>query len=89
MSKISSFCGIRITMEMSNTSYPPHFQAEFLGDRILIGIEKAVVLAGYIPDGELKLVLGWCVLRRAELMRDWALLCAGQPLLIVEPLWRC
>ncbi len=85
MPEISSFQGIRCTMYYDDHN-PPHFHVEYAGNKALIDIQNAVVLRGSLPNNQLKLVLGWCVLRQSELMDDWELAKNGQPLFKIQPL---
>lgn len=85
MPEISYFHGIRCTMYYDDHN-PPHFHVEYAGNKALIDIQNAVVLRGALPNSQLKLVLGWCVLRQAELMDDWELAKRGQPLSKIKPL---
>ena len=85
MPEISAFHGIKCTMYYDDHN-PPHFHVEYAGNKALIDIKNAVVLRGALPNSQLKLVLGWCVLRQAELMDDWELAKRGQPLFKIQPL---
>lgn len=72
MQEISLFFGIRVTMYYDDHN-PPHFHAEYNGNKALIEIEEARVIKGALPSRQLKLVLAWCVLHQDELMQNWEL----------------
>ncbi len=85
MPEISLFKGIRITMYYSDHN-PPHFHAEYAGEKVLIDIQEGIVLEGKLPNRQLKLVLAWCELHKDELMQNWELAKAGKPLNHISPL---
>ena len=85
MPEISVFKGIRVTMYYDDHN-PPHFHVEYAGHKAMIDIQKAVVIRGAIPNSQLKLVLGWCVLRREELMENWERSKQNLSLNKIEPL---
>ena len=72
MPEISLFCGIRITMFYSDHN-PPHFHAEYAGQKALVGTQEGCVIRGALPARQLKLILAWCELHRDELMQNWEL----------------
>ncbi len=65
---------------------PPHFHAEYNGDKALVDIINARVIKGVLPAKQLKLILAWCVLHQDELMQNWELSKDGLPLNPVAPL---
>ncbi len=70
MPLVSEFFGIKIYMYWKDHS-PPHFHAEYGEAEALIDIENAVVLRGMFPSRQLKIVLAWCELHKAELLSNW------------------
>ncbi len=70
MPLLCEFFGIRIYM-FWDEHIPPHFHAEYNEFKALVSIPDAVVLKGYLPSRQLKLVLAWCELHEGELMRNW------------------
>ena len=70
MPEISEFYGIRVVM-FWNDHTPPHFHAEYAGNKVLIDIEKGSVLKGVFPFKQLKLVLAWNEIHKDELMKNW------------------
>ncbi len=85
MPEISLFYGIRVTMYYDDHN-PPHFHAEYNGNKALIEIDKARVIKGALPSRQLKLILAWCVLHQDELMQNWELSKDGKPLNRINPL---
>ena len=49
MPEISLFYGIRITMFYSDHN-PPHFHAEYAGNKALVDIQSACVIRGALPS---------------------------------------
>ena len=85
MPEISLFCGIRITMFYSDHN-PPHFHAEYAGQKALVDIQEGCVIRGALPARQLKLILAWCELHRDELMQNWELSKDTKPLKRINPL---
>ena len=85
MPEISLFYGIRITMYYEDHN-PPHFHAEYNGNKAGIDIDKARVIKGALPSRQLKLILAWCVIHQDELMQNWELSKDGLPLNRINPL---
>ncbi|OUQ19063.1 hypothetical protein B5E84_07185 [Lachnoclostridium sp. An14] len=88
MPEISLFYGIRVIMyyDDHNPHNPPHFHAEYNGNRVIVEIEGARVIKGAFPSRQLKLILAWCVLHQDELMQNWELSKDGKPLNRINPL---
>lgn len=85
MPEISLFYGIRVLMYYDDHN-PPHFHAEYNGNKAMIGIDEARVIKGALPSRQLKLILAWCVLHQDELMQNWELSKDGKPLNRINPL---
>ena len=85
MPEICIFFGIRITINY-NDHVPPHFQAEYNGNKALVDIINGRVIKGGVPKRQLKLVLAWAELHKDELMQDWELARDHQPLYRIAPL---
>ncbi len=85
MPEICLFGGIRITMYYDDHN-PPHFRAEYAGYKSLVDIQRGCVIRGALPDRQLKFVLAWCEMHRDELMQNWELAKAAQPLRTIAPL---
>lgn len=65
---------------------PPHFHAEYNGNKVLIDIENATVLKGIFPFKQLKLVLAWCEIHKEELLKNWKLAQEYEKVNKIEPL---
>ena len=85
MPEISLFYGIRITMYYSDHN-PPHFHAEYAGEKALVNILDGTVINGYLPRKQLRIVLAWNELHRDELMQNWELSKQDKPLSRISPL---
>ena len=85
MPEVSLFYGIRITMFYSDHN-PPHFHAEYAGNKALVDIQGGFVIRGALPSRQLKLILAWCELHRDELMQNWELSKDAKPLNRIAPL---
>lgn len=59
--------------------------ARYGDDEIVVDIETGRVEGGF-PSRALRHVLDWSELHREELLLDWALARAAEPLLAIEPL---
>ncbi|MBC7792754.1 MAG: DUF4160 domain-containing protein [Clostridia bacterium] len=55
-------------------------------DDALVAIQEGTVLSGYLPGRQLKLVLAWAELHTDELMQNWELARANEPLCSIEGL---
>jgi hypothetical protein len=85
MPTISMFYGIIIRM-FFNDYAPPHFHAEYSGEKAEIAIDTLEILAGPLPRRALALVLEWAALHRLELRTDWELCHQHQQPRKIEPL---
>lgn len=85
MPEVSLFYGIRVTMYYDDHN-PPHFHAEYNGEKVLVDIVNARVLSGSFPSRQLKLILAWAVIHHDELMQNWELAKDGQTLNKINPL---
>ena len=88
MPVISLFYGIIVRMFfMDNKEHKlPYIHIEFAEYAAVISIEEGNKLAGDFPPEKLKLVAAWIEIHRDELMADWKLAIAGQPLFKIEAL---
>ena len=84
MPVISRFLGIAIAI-LYRDHEPPHFHATYGEFEITVTIRDGVV-TGRFPRRALAHVREWLELHRNELLADWELARAGQPLRPVAPL---
>ena len=85
MPEVSLFAGLRITMYYDDHN-PPHFQADYAGNKALVDIQEGYVIRGGLPNRQLKFVLAWAELHRDELMQNWELARNKKPLNAIAPL---
>lgn len=84
MPEISRFYGIVITVNY-NEHLPPHFHARYAGERVALTVDGRVI-SGHLPPRALGLVRTWAAAHANELLLDWELARAGQPLVSIDPL---
>ena len=85
MPVVALFHGIRILLYWREHD-PPHFHAQYAEHEAQIDIRRGIVIAGYLPRRQLRLVLAWAELHADELMQNWELARAGQPLRSIQGL---
>lgn len=69
-----------------NDHEPPDFHATYGEDVATVDIREGVVISGFLPRRQLKLVLAWAEIHTDELMQNWELARANQPLRSIEGL---
>lgn len=84
MPTLSSFYGIKITMNYNDHS-PPHFHAEYQEYEVIVEIESGVV-TGKMPRRALNMIWAWLDEHRDELVENWKRAQARQTLTPVAPL---
>ena len=85
MPEIATIGSIRITMYYDDHN-PPHFHAEYGGQKAVVDIQNARILKGARPAKQLKLILGWTVMHQDELMANWDLARNDLPLKSISTL---
>lgn len=68
---ISIFYSIKIMMFFDEHN-PPHFHANFAEFNAIILINENCVYDGHLPSRQLKLVLAWAEIHKAELIKNWS-----------------
>lgn len=88
MPTISMFYGILILMYYydSKKHSTPHIHAEYGEHNITISIEDGEILGGSLPQQKLKLVQAWIEIHKEDLMANWKLAVAGEPVFRIDPL---
>jgi hypothetical protein len=88
MPTISMFYGILILIYFYDNKQHnrPHIHAEFAEFEASIAIDDGTVIAGSLPSSKLKLVQAWVEIHREDLMVDWKLAVAGEPVFKIDPL---
>ncbi len=85
MPTISQFFGIVVRMYYDDHA-PPHFHVYYGKQAAVIAIETLQLHEGQIPRRALALVLEWAAEHQQELIEDWKLAEAHQPLNQIPPL---
>jgi Domain of unknown function (DUF4160) len=83
--ELSRFFGIVIAMYYGDHP-PPHFHARYGSEQASIRIDNGEILDGSLGARSLRLVNEWRALHEAELLEDWRLASAREPLRAIEPL---
>ena len=88
MPAISMFYGILILMCFYDNKKhgTPHIHAEYSEHEASIAIEDGSVLGGGLPPGKMKLVQAWIEIHKEDLLANWKLAVAGEPVFKIEPL---
>lgn len=87
MPLISEFAGISIYMYNNGTEHnPPHFHAICGENECLIDIKKIRKIAGKMKRNKLRMILVWCELHQAELLKNWEYCQNKITLLKISPL---
>jgi len=88
MPTISMFYGILILMYFYDNKKHnrPHIHAEYGEYEASIAIDDGSILSGNLPSAKLKLVQAWIEIHREDLLVDWKLAVAGEPIFKIEPL---
>ena len=73
-------------MEPITQHSKPHFHAYYQDDVAVIGIDTVELLAGKLPQKQLRLTMAWAEIHQDELLMDWDLLQKGKPPARIEPL---
>ncbi|MCX7110609.1 MAG: DUF4160 domain-containing protein [Proteobacteria bacterium] len=88
MPTISMFYGILILMYFYDDKKHsrPHIHAEYGEYEASIAIDDGTVLSGSLPKAKLKLVQAWIEIHQEDLLVDWKLAVAGEPVFKIDPL---
>ncbi|MCZ8128940.1 MULTISPECIES: DUF4160 domain-containing protein [Microcystis] len=84
MPNLSSFYGIKITMNY-NDHNPPHIHAEYQDYEAIIMIQTGEV-CGQMPKRGLNLIWEWLDLHQFELLENWENARQRKPLNRIDPL---
>ncbi len=85
MPEISRFYGIVVKMYYRDHQ-PPHFHAEYGSDEAVLRIDPVGMLQGAMSARALSMVFEWALLHERELVENWRLARAAQPLRSIEGL---
>jgi hypothetical protein len=85
MPEIARFFGIVVAIYYKEHN-PPHFHAKYGDQTGVFSIADLALIEGQLPKRVISLVLEWAFEHRDELMEDWRLAEAGEPLRKIAPL---
>ena len=85
MPELCRFYGIIIRMYFMDHN-PPHFHAEYQGQRAEFDIRTLELIAGSLPSRAYALVLEWASLHRTELLANWKRAVEGELPSPIDPL---
>ncbi|MBI3508341.1 MAG: DUF4160 domain-containing protein [Chlamydiia bacterium] len=85
MPEICRFLSIIIKMYYDDHA-PPHFHAEYQGNRAMFSIATGMKIKGRFPKKQEVLVRAWAVLRKKELLKAWESAVSEQPPRKIAPL---
>ncbi len=88
MPTISMFYGILVSIffEDNDRHNLPHIRVRYSGEKASIAIDDGRILAGSIPQKQLKMVQAWIEIHKDELFADWELAAAGEEPFRIAPL---
>lgn len=88
MPTISMFYGILILIYFYDDKKHsrPHIHAEYAEYEASIAIDDGAVLSGSLPSSKMKLVQAWIEIHREDLVVNWKLAVAGEPVFKIDPL---
>ena len=88
MPTISMFYGILILMYFYDDKKHkmPHIHAEYSEYTASIAITDGTVLNGSLPSNKMKLVQAWIEIHKENLLANWKLAVAGEPVFKIAPL---
>ncbi len=64
----------------------PHIHADYCEYSASIAIEDGKILSGSLPSGKMKLVQAWIEIHKEDLLANWKLAVAGEPIFKIAPL---
>lgn len=90
MPEICRFYGIiiRIFTETGVQHHTPHVHIYYQDNKAVYGIHPVDLIAGNLPRRQQRLVEAWMELYQEELLENWQLALAGQPINKIPPLQR-
>ena len=88
MPTISMCYGILVSIffEDNDRHSLPHIHVRYSGEKASVAIEDGRILAGSIPQKQLKMVQAWIEIHKDELFADWELAAAGEEPFRIAPL---
>jgi len=77
---------VSIFFEDNDRHSLPHIHVRYSGEKASVAIEDGRILAGSIPQKQLKMVQAWIEIHKDELFADWELAAAGEEPFRIAPL---
>jgi hypothetical protein len=85
MPYVSMFFGIIVRM-FHNEHNPPHFRAEYQGQRGVFSIDGNIIKGNITSKTAKKLIHEWALLHQDEIMQNWQKASQGKQIDRIEPL---
>ena len=88
MAAISMFYGLIIYLyQFDNIRHHiPHIHVKYQGEWAVFSILEGEILEGELKTEKVKLVQAWMLIHQEELIANWDLAIAGEPVFKIEPL---
>jgi len=88
MAAISMFYGLIIYLYQFDNipHHTPHIHVKYQGEWAVFSIRDGEIVEGELKSDKVKLVQAWIVLHKEELLANWELAKAGEPVFKIEPL---
>jgi Domain of unknown function (DUF4160) len=85
---LSVFYGIIVRMYFFDDKQHnlPHIHAEYQGQKAVFEINDSELIAGALPNKQMRLVQAWIEIHRDELLADWVLAVNGEAPVKIDPL---
>jgi hypothetical protein len=81
---VCTFNGISIRL-YHDEHPPPHFHAVYAEHDGSVSIDRLILVDGYLPGPQLRIVRAWAMVHRPELRDRWAAARRYEPLEQIEP----
>ena len=85
MPTISMFYGIIISMYNNSEHNPPHFHARYQDSEAIFNMDGELI-KGKMPAKKCDLIKAWAIIHKEDLLANWELAIAEQPLFKIDPL---
>jgi hypothetical protein len=88
MAAISMFYGLIIYLYQFDNirHHTPHIHVKYQSEWAVFSIPEGEIIEGELKTDKAKLVQAWILIHNEDLLADWELAKAGQPVFKIEPL---
>ena len=88
MPTISMFYGIIVAIFYGDAGrhHAPHIHVRYQGEKASVSIADGTILAGSLPQKQLRMVQVWIDIHKDELLADWELAATGEEPFRIAPL---